>query len=118
MNRRAISVTLLAALVPKCPLCIAGVLAAFGVGGIGPAVVGYLSPTVLLALSVLALGVVVVYFAWHKGVAGGVVATAGAALILLGRQVWPSTSLLLCGTAVVTGYVIVDARRARSCCTR
>jgi hypothetical protein len=100
---RAIIPALLAALMPKCPMCLFGILAAVGATGLERAL--DLDPRVLLGLSVGMLAFVVVWFAARRGVIGAVAAALATVAIFFGKNVFSSTGLVVGGLTVLAIYV-------------
>jgi hypothetical protein len=111
---RAITPVLLAALMPKCPMCLLGLLAAVGATGLERAL--GLDPRVLLGISVGMLAFVVVWFAVRRGVIGAVAVALASVGILFGKHVFSSTALVVCGLAILATYVLPESLVSRAGC--
>jgi hypothetical protein len=104
---RALTPVLVAALMPKCPMCLFGLLAAVGVTGVEDGL--GLDPQVLMGLSIGMLASVVVWFAVRRGALGAVAATLASVAIFGGKHVFSSTALVVVGLMILATYVFGES---------
>src|SRR5262245_48295310 len=71
----AVSAILFAALVPKCPACVLGLLAVVGAGGLEATFSELIDERRLLIATIASLAAAIGWLAWRRGLTGAVVAT-------------------------------------------
>jgi hypothetical protein len=107
---RGVPLALLAAVTPKCPLCVAAVLAAVGPASITERVASFVDTRLLAVGCAAALSATIMLFSVRRGVVGGGVAVVCTVIILVGRLIARSTPMAVGGAVMLAIYSLVDSR--------
>jgi hypothetical protein len=98
-----------AALVPKCPLCLCGLLALVGATGAERVLLAYIDARMLCASMLAALAGTAWWLTLRRGAAAGVISALAAGLVLCGKFC-ACAALVGCGGALLVGYILLEPK--------
>ena len=100
---KALPMALLVAVAPKCPMCLAAWLGAFGLAGLGN-LAAHVNVPLLWALCSVGLLATIAWFTLRSGWLGGAAAGLCAAMVITSRLVAGGEALGLAGVLVLALY--------------
>lgn len=106
-TRRALPALAIAALVPKCPACLFGWCALAGATSPSARLLFPLGTPLLFGVTLAALAIASTWLVLTRGLIGGLVGGVAAALVVVGKLIFPCAGLVVCGVFLFAGYVLL-----------
>ena len=98
-----------AALVPKCPLCLCGLLALVGATGAERVLLACVNSRMLSASMLAALAGTAWWLTLRRGATAGAIAALAAALVVCGKF-FASPPLVVGGGVLLAGYIVLEPK--------